>query len=144
VNIVVLPNKYLASGSFDNTIKIWDPYKRILVKTLEGHESAVFSLSITKDGLLASTGDSTSIKLWDTNNGFKLKHFYSNKIIDFSIVAANGYFVGIFSYFRKMFIWDLEKSNFRETKPFIMDLGKFCIYFLLKLKKSKPYYRKYS
>jgi WD40 repeat protein len=66
--VILLPNGFLASGSFDNTLKIWDPYKGILIKTLEGHESVVLSLALTKNDLLASSGDNLLKSSLDPQN----------------------------------------------------------------------------
>ena len=40
-------NKYIISGSFDNTIKIWDMEKKELIYTLTGHTSSVCSITIS-------------------------------------------------------------------------------------------------
>jgi len=68
--------KYLASGSQDNTIKIWDlvlgdetrPDLDTIecIATLEGHTNTVRSLCWSEDGkYLASGSDDTTIKIWD-------------------------------------------------------------------------------
>jgi WD40 repeat protein len=41
--LVVLPDGYLASGSFDKTIRIWNPLNGTLHKILEEHESVISS-----------------------------------------------------------------------------------------------------
>jgi len=47
--------KLLASGSYDNTIKLWEVATGKLLKTLEGHKDDVYSVSFSPDGkLLAS------------------------------------------------------------------------------------------
>ena len=53
-SLTVLPNGLLASGSDDNTIKIWDTDKGICVKTLSGHSKTVYNLTVLPNGLLAS------------------------------------------------------------------------------------------
>ena len=56
----------LASGAFDNTIKLWDVASRQNIATLEGHRSWVWSVSLSPDGgLLASGSSDGTIKLWD-------------------------------------------------------------------------------
>jgi len=58
----------LASGSVDNTIKLWDVESRQLVATLTGHASYVNSVAFSPDGsLLASGSYDKSIKLWDVS-----------------------------------------------------------------------------
>ena len=58
-------NGLLASGSYDETIKLWDPqqgYK--CIQTLIGHTNSVLSLTQLQNGLLASGSCDKSIKFW--------------------------------------------------------------------------------
>ena len=58
--------KTLASGSRDNTIKLWDVATGENIATLRGHTSSVFSVSFSPDGkTLASGSTDATIKLWD-------------------------------------------------------------------------------
>ncbi len=57
--------RLLASGSFDNTIKLWEVSSGSLVRTLTGHTNSVRSVAFSPDGrLLASGSDDKTIKLW--------------------------------------------------------------------------------
>ncbi|MGF2038742.1 MAG: ribosome assembly protein 4 [Nostoc sp. CmiVER01] len=58
--------KTLASGSLDNTIKLWDVSTGKAIKTLTGHSSPVYSVGFSPDGktLASGSGDKTVI-LWD-------------------------------------------------------------------------------
>jgi WD40 repeat protein len=42
--------KYLASGSFDNTVKLWSIELQKEVTTLQGHSSSVSSVAFSPDG----------------------------------------------------------------------------------------------
>ncbi|MEH2282559.1 MAG: hypothetical protein V7K90_14730 [Nostoc sp.] len=55
----------LASGSSDNTIKLWDVRKGNLLQTLTGHSYSVHSVAFSPDGqtLASGSGDKT-IKIW--------------------------------------------------------------------------------
>ena len=56
----------LASGSFDNAIRLWDVARRQETATLGGHTSWVWSVSLSPDGgLLASGSSDGTIRLWD-------------------------------------------------------------------------------
>ena len=56
--------KTLASGSIDNTIKLWSREGKLL-QTLKGHEDSVSSVSWSPDGkTLASGSIDNTIKLW--------------------------------------------------------------------------------
>src|SRR5690606_10853521 len=57
---------FLASGSSDNTIKIWDSQNGKVLHTLTGHTSRIWDLSSTANGkfLASASGDST-VKIWN-------------------------------------------------------------------------------
>ena len=64
----------LASASWDNTIKLWDPHTGEHLRTLEGHSSEVTSVAFSPDGgFLASASDDDTIKLWDPHTGEHLR-----------------------------------------------------------------------
>ncbi|NJO61887.1 MAG: hypothetical protein HC836_27690 [Richelia sp. RM2_1_2] len=58
--------KTLASGSLDNTIKLWDIGSSKLLTTLSAHQDSVYSVAFSPDGktLASGSGDNT-IKLWN-------------------------------------------------------------------------------
>jgi WD40 repeat protein len=66
--------KTLASGSRDNTIKLWSVPEGKLLNTLAGHSDEVLSVSISPNGkTLASGSVDKTIKLWSVADG-KLLH----------------------------------------------------------------------
>jgi len=67
--LAILPNGNLASGSLDNTIKIWNPNTGSLVFTLKGHTNLVSTLAILSNGNLASGSFDNTIKIWNPNTG---------------------------------------------------------------------------
>jgi WD40 repeat protein len=65
--------KTIASGSTDNTIKLWDVASGKQLKTLNGHSSSVLSVAFSSDGkTIASGSDDNTIKLWDVASGKQL------------------------------------------------------------------------
>jgi len=53
----------LASGSWDNSVKIWNVVTGECIKTLSGHGGWVRSVSFSSQGLLASGSDDTTVKI---------------------------------------------------------------------------------
>jgi WD40 repeat protein/serine/threonine protein kinase len=63
--LTALPSGRLASGSEDNTIKLWDLTSNTCVAALSGHTRSVSALTVLSDGLrLASGSYDRTIKLW--------------------------------------------------------------------------------
>ncbi len=52
VTVVSPDGKYVASGSDDSMVKLWDIEEGRTAKTLKGHSSYVWSVAFSPDGLL--------------------------------------------------------------------------------------------
>ena len=60
----------LASGSYDQTIRLWNVNTRHLLHTLTGHRNEVMSVAFSPDGqTLASASWDGTIRLWNPNTG---------------------------------------------------------------------------
>ena len=66
----------LASGSYDNTIKLWNLTKNKEIRTFKGHSAWVAAVAITPNNksLVSGSYDNT-IKLWNLVNGEQIRTF---------------------------------------------------------------------
>ncbi|AKV68118.1 MULTISPECIES: serine/threonine-protein kinase [Microcystis] len=66
--------RYLASGSIDQTIKIWEVATGKELRTLTGHSGGVFLVAYSPDGrYLASGSIDQTIKIWEVATGKELR-----------------------------------------------------------------------
>ncbi|KAM0444400.1 hypothetical protein ACHAO4_010201 [Trichoderma viride] len=60
----------LASGSSDNTVRVWDANSGACLQTLEGHSRSVKSVVFSPEGQrLASGSRDNTVRVWDANSG---------------------------------------------------------------------------
>ena len=66
-SLVITPDgKCLVSGSWDNTIKIWDLPSGQLARILTGHEGWVNTVAVSPDGKYVASGSvDQTIRIWD-------------------------------------------------------------------------------
>jgi serine/threonine protein kinase len=59
--------KLVASGSKDNTVRLWDPTTGAARSTLEGHSGWVVAVAFSPDGKLVASGSAdNTVRLWDS------------------------------------------------------------------------------
>lgn len=70
-DVVFTPDgKQLASGSWDNSVKVWETAKGGLVKALPGTNEAIFRIAISPNGRhLAATSRKGAVTIWSLQSG---------------------------------------------------------------------------
>jgi len=107
--------EFVVSGSYDNTIKIWDVNNGVCVKTLSGHKDRVYFIDISRDDrFILSVSDLEHVmKVWDLDTDECIK------TIDFSALGNMCYakfndcgqkittFIG-----RSVLVWDIDSASY--------------------------------
>ena len=99
----------IASGSNDNTIKLWDREGK-LTKTLSNHTDSVSSISFSQDGKLFASGSyDITVKLW-TRDGQMVKDFPKEhtKRINTVSFSPDGQMIASGSHDKTVKLWNLN------------------------------------
>ncbi len=77
--------RFIASPSFDKTIRIWNPSTGLQVRELRGHTQRVIAVAWAPDGKrIASGGDEERLRIWNAETGhmiFKLVRSHERAIV---------------------------------------------------------------
>jgi COMPASS component SWD3 len=112
--------RWIASGSSDCTIKLWNASTGALEHTLEGHLAGISALTWSPDSrILASGSDDKSIRLWDTHKGLAhptplLGHHNYVYSLCFS---PKGNMLVSGSYDEAVFLWDVRAARVMRSLP---------------------------
>jgi WD40 repeat protein len=111
----------LATGSYDQKIKLWDTERGQELNTLSGHNGAVFGLAFRPDGkILASASADRTVKLWNVQSGKRtdtlsqpLKEQYT---VVFSADGKRLFGAGTDSRIR---VWQISDAATETTNPLL-------------------------
>ncbi|WP_372370001.1 protein kinase [Candidatus Uabimicrobium sp. HlEnr_7] len=104
---------YIATGSVDKTIRIWDLGGLVCHKVLKGHKDKVLCLAVTPCGQkILSGGEDHSVGIWNIETGecFGILSGHSDGV-NCIAVSTNGKYAVSASWDQTLRIWDIESGK---------------------------------
>jgi WD40 repeat protein len=107
IALCMLPDGRLASGSDDNTVRLWDLTTGTEIACLVGHSDRVTALCMLPDGRLAA-GHGNTIRLWDLTTGAESARLvgHSDWVTALCMLPDGRFASG--SWDRTIRLWDLS------------------------------------
>ena len=110
-------NKYILSGSDDNTLKLWDAESGSCISTLTGHSDWIRTCALSHDNkyILSGSSDKT-LKLWDAESGSCISTLtgHSGAVFSCALSHDNKYILSG-SYDNTLKLWDAESGSCIST-----------------------------
>jgi WD40 repeat protein/mono/diheme cytochrome c family protein len=113
--------KTLATGSYDQKIKLWDAATGNEIKTLSGHNGAVYGLAFRPDGkILASASADRTVKLWDVATGER-RDTLSQSLKELYTVAfsPDGKLLAAAGVDNRIRVWQISEKALETSNPLI-------------------------
>lgn len=103
----------IASGSWDNTVRIWDARTGELTAILNGHKDYVMSLAYSPDGSrIASASQDRTVRIWDTQTGNQTALLSAHDAAVQSVAySPDGSRIASGSWDSTVRIWDAQTGN---------------------------------
>jgi WD40 repeat protein len=105
IGCLVVDGDSIISGSWDNTIKIWDKNTGNCIQTLQGHTAPIQCLVVDGDSIISGSQDKT-IKIWDKNTGNCLQTLQGHTDVIWCLVVDGDSIISG-SFDNTIKIWDM-------------------------------------
>jgi hypothetical protein len=106
-------DKYLASGSVDGTVSVWNVQSGQEVTTLQGHTGWVTGVAFSPDGRrLVSAGEDRMVKVWDVQSGHAVLTMHGHAEWVSSVAfSPDGKHLASASSDQTVRVWDVQSGH---------------------------------
>jgi hypothetical protein len=115
-------DELLATGSYDQTIVLWDLKSGKPVQTLTGHNGPIYDLQFHPEGhpILASASGDRTVKLWNTHSGKRLDTLNEPEKEQYTLAfSPNGQYLAAAGVDRRIRIWKISDDAKEGTNPIL-------------------------
>jgi WD40 repeat protein len=119
VSVAFSPDsKYALSGSFDNTLKLWEISSGKEIRTFSGHSNRINSVAFSPDGRYTLSGSSDkTVKFWDIASGKEIRTFMGHSSAITSVAfSPDGRYALSGSEDETIKLWDITTG--KEVRTF--------------------------
>lgn len=113
--------KTLASGGYDQKIKLWNVETGTEIRTLSGHNGCVYGVAFRPDGrILASASADRTVKLWDVASGQRRETFSQPLKEQFAVAfSLDGQRLVAGGADNRIRLWEVSESATETTHPIL-------------------------
>jgi len=111
--------KLLATGSYDQKVKLWNVESGAEVRTLHGHNDAVYDVAFHPNGqILASASGDRTVKLWNVATGERLDTLNQPEREQYAVTfSLDGKRIVAGGADKRIRIWDITAGGKEGTNP---------------------------
>ena len=111
--------KLLATGSYDQKVKLWNVETGAEVRTLHGHNDAVYDVTFHPSGqILASASGDRTVKLWNVATGERLDTLNQPEKEQYAVAfSLDGKRIVAGGVDKRIRIWDITAGGKEGTNP---------------------------
>jgi WD40 repeat protein/serine/threonine protein kinase len=100
----------MASGSLDQTVRLWDAKTGSSLAVLHGHRAKLLTVQFTSDSRrLLTHSEDDALRLWDTSDGASLGSLRGHATVSSIHLSRDGQLVGVLDTRGTVRIWNLDQ-----------------------------------
>ena len=114
--------RYVVSGSYDRTLRVWELATGETKRTLQGHTREVRAVAVTPDGRYVVSGSwDKTLRVWDLATGETKRTLqgHTGEVSALAVTSDGRYVVSCSWHDRTLRVWDLKDGN--EPITFTVD-----------------------
>ncbi|PVH93751.1 chromatin associated protein, partial [Periconia macrospinosa] len=104
--------RYLAGGSEDSVLYVWDIAARMIKHRFTGHEAEIYSVDFARNGrFIASGSGDRSVCLWDLDSNSRIAYFPIQDGVSSVAISPDNLFVAASSLDNTVPVWDVQSRQ---------------------------------